>query len=75
MTNRSAVERARSMIVAILQSPVPGLAERNKTVADGYIISLLDCGLIERNQYEELRIQAELALSRWRARPNFEKHL
>jgi hypothetical protein len=75
MTNRSAVARARSMIEVIRRSLVPGLAERNKVMADGYIESLFDCGLIERTQYEDLKAEAELALTAWSLDPPHEKHL
>ena len=70
MTNRSAVARARTMIEIIRQSLVEGLAERNKAMADGYVISLLDCGLIERGQFDELIAESELALTNWRAPRN-----
>jgi hypothetical protein len=69
-TNRSAVARARTMIAIIRQSLVEGLAERNKAMADGYVISLLDCGLIERGQFDELIAESELALSNCRAPGN-----
>ncbi|RJX81276.1 hypothetical protein [Pseudomonas sp. LS-2] len=75
MTNHSAVARARSMIEVIRRSLVPGLAERNKAMADGYIESIFDCGLIERTQYEELRAEAEIALTAWSVDTPHEKHL
>lgn len=70
MTNRSAVARARTMIEIIRQSLVVGLAERNKAMADGYVVSLLDCGLIERGQFDELIAESELALTNWQTPRN-----
>lgn len=58
------------MIEIIRQSLAEGLAERNKSMADDYIISLLDCGLIERDQFEELTAESELAVANWEAPRN-----
>ena len=67
MTTRNAVARARWMIQLIGDSRVLGLAESKAARARGYIVSLCDCGLLDRLQYEALTVEAELALSRSRA--------
>jgi hypothetical protein len=75
MTSCVAITRAHLMIEVIRQSVAPGLAERNKAVAEGYIASLLDCGLIDRDQYEDLTVAAELALTHWAIKPGLGSHL
>lgn len=51
MTTRNAVARARWMIQLIGDSRVLGLAESKAARARGYIVSLRDCGLLDRLQY------------------------
>lgn len=75
MTNHSAMTRARSMIELVRRSMLPGLAERNKAVANAYIASLLDCGLIDRNQFEDLTVETELALNGWTIDQHLDKHI
>jgi hypothetical protein len=61
--NRSAMARARTMIEIVRASTELDSTVINKAMADGYIAALADAGLINRSQFEDLRIQAELALS------------
>lgn len=69
LTTRNALARARSMIEVIRLSTAHGLVDRNKAVAEGYILSLLDCGLIERVHFDQLTNEAEEAVSSWSAKP------
>lgn len=75
ISNASAVARARSMIEIIKASLIPGLAERNKAMADGYIASLFDSELIDRYQFEDLKTEAELALTSWTLEAGAKRHL
>ena len=75
ISNPSAVAHARSMIEIIKASLIPGLAERNKAMADGYITSLFDSELIDRDQFEDLKIEAELAFTNWTLKADAERHL
>lgn len=50
------------MIEVIRLSPGPALVERNRAMVEGYMLSLLDCGLIERVHYEQLTREAEQAV-------------
>lgn len=65
LTSRNCLARARSMIEVIRLSSGPALLERNKAVAEGYMLSLLDCGLIERVHYEQLSREADQAVRDW----------
>ncbi|MFK3973758.1 hypothetical protein ACI2KS_23885 [Pseudomonas sp. NPDC087358] len=75
MTNITAMARARSMIEVICHSLVPGLAYRNKEMADGYIASIYDAGLIDRNQFEDLKAEVEMAFTTWTVKTGFDKHV
>lgn len=74
-TNRSALASARSLIEVIRNSRSLGLAERNTAMAERYIALLLDCGLIDRPQFEELTVEAEMAFSRWLAETDIDQVL
>lgn len=65
MTTRNCLARVRSMIEVIRLSSGPALVERNRAMAEGYMLSLLDCGLIERVHYEQLTREAEQAVRDW----------
>lgn len=69
LTTRNALARARSMIEVIRLSTAQGLVDRNQAVAEGYILSLLDSGLIERVHFDQLSQEVEQAVSGWNASP------
>ena len=75
MTNRSAVARAQSMIEVVRSSLALGLAERNKAMAEEYIASLFESGLIHREQMEDLTTEAELAFTLWTMEHHPQQHL
>lgn len=73
ITTRNALARVHSMIDMIGDDELLGLAERKTVKARGYIVSLRDCGLVDRLQYEALTVEAELALSRLRGCPGLDQ--
>lgn len=75
ISNASAMVHARSMIEIIKESLTAGLAERNKAMADGYIASLFDSELIDRDQFEDLKAEAELAFTSWALKAADNQHL
>lgn len=75
MTHVTAMARARAMIQTIRYSLVPGLVERNREMAERYALSLLECGLIKRNEYEDLMVEIEMEFSRWRVTLGLQRHL
>lgn len=74
MTAHSATARARSLIEVMRHSLGAGFADRNKETADRYIASIYDAGLIERNQFEDLKVEAELALTGWSMKSGLNNH-
>lgn len=75
ISNARAMVHARSMIEIIKESLTAGLAERNKAMADGYIASLSDSELIDRDQFEDLKAEAELAFTSWTLEAGATRHL
>lgn len=75
MTNRSAMAPARTVIEDINLRLAQGSAERNMLMAKEYFASLMNCGLIERGQFEELVVNAELTYSRWSQRKESDRFM
>jgi len=75
MTNEAAANNAQAMIQIIRDSLTDGLAEYNTLQANAYIVSLLECRLIERARFESLMVDKRAARSAWTPKKGKRCHL
>lgn len=75
MTNEAAVNNAQVMIQLIRDALTDGLAEYNTLQANAYIVSLLECTLIDRAQFESLMVDTRAARGAWTSKKGKRRHL
>lgn len=67
MTFETAMHHARDDIKEMRTAPTHSSCDRLKLAVRGYCRALLDCGVINADQFAELKVEADAALADWQA--------